>query len=131
MRFRKRKTDFSKLKVEQVPEDLSQLFKKEEDAFEGIGGEGKTEYDLDYISKYLEVKSLKDDIDARKEIGNFILYRLVPAWMAFTAFVLIMQGAEYWKLDPSTMNTFLGTSLGVVVGLAVIVANYFFPKRGR
>ena len=96
----------------------------------------------------LLLDGLAADIDARKTYANRIFW-LIVAWLSSILLMLLLEGflgkreiavnlaahgiglkaTFHFDLSDPVLLALIGGTTGGVVGLFVIVANYFFPKR--
>lgn len=102
----------------------------QEEAFfaEGQVPEG---YDHSKMAGVLQNTNTSESIKMRKELTPLVFRRILPWWLFFTATVMLLAGRGILKYDAAVLATFLGTSFAQVVGLAYIVANYFFNPRNK
>ena len=103
---------------------------------------------LEIEERRLRNLGLSHDIQARQTYASSI-FRLICWWLASILIVLILQGflskreivlnfpllGSHWKtsihfeLAEGLLLALVGGTTATVLGLFVIVANYFFPKR--
>jgi hypothetical protein len=97
----------------------------------------------------LENVGLEADIAAREKYANRI-YALIVGWLIAILIILLLQGflvkrqitlnfplighrifrtAIHFELSAAVLLALIGGTTASVLGLFVIVANYFFPKR--
>lgn len=112
-----------------IEEDISKAQNEEASLFGNEGIQPEEGYDPDRHASALVNLESSEGITQRKRLTPLVFRRILPCWLIFTAIVVILQGLEILKLDSSETVAFLGTSFGQVVGLAYIVANYFFNPR--
>ncbi|HUK31196.1 MAG TPA: hypothetical protein VLV89_08780 [Candidatus Acidoferrum sp.] len=76
----------------------------------------------------LEIASLKQDIEARKEYAKKIFW-LILAWLMAVLVILFFEGFKLrgFHLDDSVLIAIVSST--TITGIFAIVANYLFPKR--
>lgn len=72
------------------------------------------------------------DIQLKKSYAKWLL-RLVAAqlFVADAVFVAYAWAGEQWHLDPNVMQFWLSATLVELIGVAVVVTRYLFPRRDR
>jgi hypothetical protein len=101
------------------------------------------EVDYDLEKKKTELKSLSQDIEARKKYakGTFVL---ICVWLGFVFYVILAQGFKTgfpgflegflgqaaFELSDAIMIALITTTTASVIGILLIVMSYLFPRRG-
>ena len=55
----------------------------------------------------------------------------VQLFVADVVFVTYAWAGEGWHLDPNVMKFWLGATLVELIGVALVVTQYLFPRRDR
>lgn len=73
-------------------------------------------------------------MEARKEYANKIFY-LIISWLIGMVILLLLSGfggkSEWFKMADSVLIALITTTTASVLGLFVIVANYFFKNNAN
>ncbi|MGA2561870.1 MAG: hypothetical protein ABSF17_19535 [Terracidiphilus sp.] len=85
--------------------------------------------DLDYERQKAELENLIDHQKQRKKFAGRIFY-LTCAWITAVFGVLILDGFSWrgFHLSDSIVLAALGTTTANIIGVLLIVTNYFFPS---
>jgi hypothetical protein len=103
------------------------------DFYEKIATEqslGNQKYNPEEIRKKLENDLFKQDIDAKKDFFRFIKL-LTVAWSAAIWLTLYFVGKyrNGFYLSDTIVCTLLKATFFAIIGLPVVAAHHFFPKR--
>lgn len=83
----------------------------------------------DLERKRLQNQSLRDDIKARKKYADSI-FQLVCCWLVVVLLLLCANGLKCgFSLSDGVLIAVISGTTANVLGLFLVVANYFFPKR--
>ena len=85
---------------------------------------------FDKERKWIQLKGLAQDQDARKKWGNRVFWLLV-GWLVtvFAAFIFQGFGWFHFHVSDSVLIALISTTTANVLSLGYIVANYLFPKH--
>ena len=72
------------------------------------------------------------DIQLKKTYAKWLL-RLVAAQLviADAVFVAYAWAGKQWELDASVIQVWLGSTLVELIGVALVITRYLFPRRDR
>jgi hypothetical protein len=87
--------------------------------------------------KKAELANYTQDMKAREKYADK-MYGLIAGWLKFVAVVVFLQGVfgetaflSLFKLGSEVLITLITTTTATVIGLFIIVANYFFFRDGK
>lgn len=72
------------------------------------------------------------DIQLKKKYANWLLWLItIQLVVADTVFVVYAWEGEHWRLDPAVIQVWLVTTLLELIGVALVITRYLFPRRDR
>lgn len=75
-----------------------------------------------------ELRQIDDLIDERQKYAARI-YKLVVWWLIVLGLFVLASGVNYITLDVKVMLALIGGTTANVLGIFIVVANFFFPKK--
>lgn len=70
------------------------------------------------------------ELELREKYANWLLKGLgAQIFVADLAFFLYAAVGVHWKIDPTTMQIWLGATVVQVIGVVGIIVRYLFPQR--
>jgi hypothetical protein len=72
------------------------------------------------------------DIKLKKKYANWLLWLItIQLVVADAVFVVYAWEGEHWQLDPAVIQVWLITTLVELIGVALVITRYLFPRRDR
>jgi hypothetical protein len=72
------------------------------------------------------------DIKLKKKYANWLLWLItVQLIVADAVFIVYAKEGEHWRLDAGVIQVWLVTTLVELIGVALVITRYLFPRRDR
>jgi hypothetical protein len=72
------------------------------------------------------------DIKLKKRYATWLLWLItIQLILADTVFVAYAWAGEHWHLDASVIQVWLVATLVELIGVALVITRYLFPRRDR
>jgi len=72
------------------------------------------------------------DIKLKKKYANWLLWLItIQLVVADTVFVVYAGKGKDWQLEPSVIQIWLIATLVELIGVALVITRYLFPRRDR
>jgi hypothetical protein len=72
------------------------------------------------------------DIKLKKKYANWLLWLItIQLFVADAVFVTYAWEGEHWRLDAAVIQVWLITTLVELIGVALVITRYLFPRRDR
>jgi hypothetical protein len=113
---------------EQQPSKLAEAGISQEDLENAVPLEGLDPHD----HKALVGIDHFQDIKLKKKYANWLLWLItIQLVVADVVFVVYAWEGKHWQLDPSVIHVWLITTLVELIGVALVITRYLFPRRDR
>lgn len=113
---------------EQQPSKLAEAGISQEDLENALPLEGLDPHD----HKALVGIDHFQDIKLKKKYANWLLWLItIQLVVADAVFVAYAWEGEHWQLDASVIQVWLITTLVELIGVALVITRYLFPRRDR
>jgi hypothetical protein len=113
---------------EQQPSKLAEAGISQEDLENAVPLEGLDPHD----HKALVGIDHFQDIKLKKKYANWLLWLItIQLVVADTVFVVYAAKGKHWDLEPSVIQIWLIATLVELIGVALVITRYLFPRRDR
>jgi hypothetical protein len=113
---------------EQEPSKLAEAGISQEDLENAVPLEGLDPHD----HKALVGIDHFQDIKLKKKYANWLLWLItIQLVVADAVFVVYAWEGKHWQLDPSVIQVWLIATLVELIGVALVITRYLFPRRDR
>jgi len=112
----------------QQPSKLAEAGVSQEDLENAVPMEGLDPHD----HKALVGIDHFQDIKLKKKYANWLLWLItIQLIVADAVFIVYAWEGEHWQLDPAVIQVWLITTLVELIGVALVITRYLFPRRDR
>jgi hypothetical protein len=113
---------------EQQPSKLAEAGISQEDLENAVPLEGLDPHD----HKALVGIDHFQDIKLKKKYANWLLWLItIQLVIADAVFVIYAEKGKHWELEPSVIQIWLIATLVELIGVALVITRYLFPRRDR
>lgn len=113
---------------DQQPSKLAEAGISQEDLENAVPLEGLDPHD----HKALVGIDHFQDIKLKKKYANWLLWLItIQLVVADAVFVVYAWEGKHWQLDPSVIQVWLIATLVELIGVALVITRYLFPRRDR
>jgi hypothetical protein len=113
---------------EQQPSKLAEAGISQEDLENAVPMEGLDPHD----HKALVGIDHFQDIKLKKKYANWLLWLItIQLVVADAVFVVYAWEGKHWQLDAGVIQVWLITTLVELIGVALVITRYLFPRRDR
>jgi hypothetical protein len=113
---------------EQQPSKLAEAGISQEDLENAVPLEGLDPHD----HKALVGIDHFQDIKLKKKYANWLLWLItIQLVVADAVFIVYASEGMQWKLDASVIQVWLIATLVELIGVALVITRYLFPRRDR
>jgi hypothetical protein len=113
---------------EQQPSKLAEAGISQEDLENAVPLEGLDPHD----HKALVGIDHFQDIKLKKKYANWLLWLItIQLVVADAVFVVYAREGKNWQLEPSVIQVWLIATLVELIGVALVITRYLFPRRDR
>jgi len=113
---------------EQQPSKLAEAGISQEDLENAVPLEGLDPHD----HKALVGIDHFQDIKLKKKYANWLLWLItIQLVVADAVFVVYGWEGKHWQLEPSVIQVWLIATLVELIGVALVITRYLFPRRDR
>jgi hypothetical protein len=113
---------------EQQPSKLAEAGISQEDVENAVPLEGLDPHD----HKALVGIDHFQDIKLKKKYATWLLWLItIQLVVADTVFIVYAETGKHWQLEASVIQVWLIATLVELIGVALVITRYLFPRRDR